>query len=151
MENVPEVVVLQVRVAQASICARAARGNIVINPEGKIRAKTARADNREGIGHKQIGAGNIVSGLHGLGLIGIEIKIALVTERDWDCPRDLSRIDCFRKRFFLGLRTQHDWILLDEYFVILWKLKAVLLEGRSEIIQFWIVIVAGRAGGLIFP
>ena len=56
-KNVPEVVVLQVRVAQASIGARAARGNIVINPEGKIRAKTARADNREGIGHKQIWCG----------------------------------------------------------------------------------------------
>jgi len=83
VKDVAEVVVFQVAITQPAIRAGSSRGDVIINPEGEIRPKTSGADDRKGVGNKQVGARNISSaGHHGCGLFRVPVEVAFVAEGD---------------------------------------------------------------------
>src|SRR5579859_330073 len=134
-ENVPEVAVLQVAIAEPAIGSGAARGDVVINPERQVRAEASSANNRKGIRNKQVRSWHEACALnHASGLFRVPVEIAGVPESDGQVARNFAGIDCAGKGFFLRLRTQkHRWFL-DETLVILRELEAVLLESFSKIV-----------------
>src|SRR5208337_1713536 len=146
VKDVAEVVVFQVSVSQPTIRAGSSRGNIVVNPEREIRPKTSRADDRERVRNKKVGARNISSGGHNRrGLLRVPVEVAFVTKGDGQCARDLTGIDCFGELFFLRFGAEQDGILFHEYVIVLGKLEAVLLERLTKVVQLRIVVVASRA------
>ena len=83
------------------------------------------------------------------GPLAIQGEIPFVPERDGQISGNLARIDGAGKGLLLRLRTQQDWRLLDEDFVIFGEFEAVLLKGLAEVIQLWVVTVTSSAGSLI--
>ena len=145
-----QIAVLQPTVAHGATGIRGVYGNVIVDPKGKVLAETPGADDREGVGGEQVGAGSesVLRDEAGR-LLAVQCEIALVPESNGQKARKFARVHGLGKSFLLGFRAKQNRGFLDEGFVIFRELEAVFLEGFAEIVQFRIVVVAGGAGRLV--